>query len=100
MKYTKEHGDGYPLLILCERCEFDEFYKMANTLQKELNIVFVNKIDDFDSIYWEFKFEDRELILHYNIYLGVSVYPKLVKKFTSEDEYSIDKFANNLSKIQ
>jgi hypothetical protein len=33
-------------------------------------------MDDFDSLMWDFNYKGLALTLHYNIYTGISVYPR------------------------
>jgi hypothetical protein len=56
---TKTWTEG----IIEENCSKETFYKVA----------------DLDSIYWDFIYEQRELTLHYNNYIGVSIFPKALK---------------------
>jgi len=38
--------------------------------------VSLKKTDDFDSLMWDFIFKGHILTLHYNIYTGISIYPR------------------------
>ena len=99
MKYTKEIDKGYPNIQLSFDVEFEEFYRVADILQKELNVVFYSTVDDFDSLYWHFKFEGGDLTLHYNTFLGISIYPSLAKNFSQGDEKAIERLMEKLSDI-
>ena len=52
------------------------FYEVAHLLSDHPQIRFAAKIDDFDSIFWDFAYRSVGLTLHYNIYTGISLYPQ------------------------
>jgi len=76
---------GWTEAVIDENCNYDRFYLAAVVLEKDFHIEFSYKLDDFDSLYWEFTYKGSELMLHYNIYFGVSIFPKAFKLATSED---------------
>ena len=51
------------------------FYQVAGIITNDLRMKFVKKLDEFDSISWDFKFKGYQLTLHYNIYNGITVFP-------------------------
>jgi len=84
-----ETSKGYTEVILVDNCDFDEFYKTAAILKSTLHIEFTDKLNDFDSLYWDFTYKDSEFVLHYNIYLGISIFPKNFTNATSSDNRSV-----------
>lgn len=66
---------GYPVIMLSRNCDQIEFYNVATKIENLLRITFFNKINDFDSLFWDFQYRDTVLTLHFNVFLGLSIYP-------------------------
>jgi hypothetical protein len=64
---------GHLQIEIVHDCDYDKFYSIAELIKKQLGIIFINKIDGFDSLFWDFEFNNQLYNLDYNIYLGVSV---------------------------
>src|SRR3569833_1650839 len=60
--------------VIDDDCGLKRFYEVANILSDDLDIKFTQKTDDFDSLMWDFLYKGH--ILHYNIYTGISIYPR------------------------
>lgn len=69
------------------------FYQVADILGHELNINFIRKEDDFDTINWEFKFRGHNMTLHYNIYNGVSIFPTKTREAVTKDNRAVVELA-------
>ncbi|HKZ67084.1 MAG TPA: hypothetical protein VJ111_12035, partial [Chitinophagaceae bacterium] len=69
--------------IIHGNCDFDKFYYVAEISEKDFNIKFTNKLNDFDTIYWDFSYNRHLLTLHYNIYLEVSIHPEKLRQATT-----------------
>ena len=82
-KLKIEKEKGWNEAIIDGNCDFDKFYYVAEILEKDFNIKFTDKLNDFDTIYWDFSYNGNLLTLHYNIYLGVSIYPGKLKQATA-----------------
>ena len=80
---------GWTELVIDDDCEFDKFYRTAKLLKTEFKLRFTNKIDDYDTLYWDFKYKTNKLVLHYNIYLGISIFPLAFKEATESDNASV-----------
>ena len=65
--------------VIDDDCGLKRFYEVANILSDDLFVNFTTKLDDFDSIFWDFPYKGHALILHYNIYTGISIYPRKFK---------------------
>ncbi len=76
---------GWTEVIIEDDCGFDRFYESANILKKDFQLDFISKINDFDSLYWGFNYNGSELCLHYNIYMGLRIYPKLYELASPSD---------------
>ena len=75
-----EKHKSWFVVILDDDCEFARFYEFADLVESKFGLQFNNRLNDFDSLYWDFKFNGSALILYYNIYLGVSVLPATFKE--------------------
>lgn len=88
MKPKLETDKGWTEAIIDDDCEYGKFYKAADLLSNHFNLTFSNKLNDFDTLYWDFEYKGNLLILHYNIYLGISIFPKALKLSTEADNSS------------
>ncbi len=64
--------------VIDDNCGISKFYSIAGTLADELNVKFINQIDDADTLDWDFKYKRSFLTLHYNIFNGVSILPQRI----------------------
>lgn len=97
MKLKLETDKGWTEAIIDEGCEFEKFYSVANVLSNHFNLTFSNKLDDFDTLYWDFEYNGTKLVLHYNIYLGISIFPKTLKSANEKDNSSVIEISTSLS---
>ena len=89
MKPKLETDKGWTEAIIDDDCEFEKFYTVADVLSNNFNLTFSNKLNEFDTLYWDFEYKGSELVLHYNIYLGISIFPKAFKSATETDNLSV-----------
>ncbi len=75
-------------------CDYSDFYETVRKVEA-LGIHIEEKVNGFDSLYYDFKYEGVLLTLHYNVYLGITLYPRDVNS-SSEHDRSI---AKKVSKI-
>ncbi|MEO6583868.1 MAG: hypothetical protein ABIO05_06065 [Ferruginibacter sp.] len=76
MYYELKTKSGGTEAVIDDNCGITKFYAIANTLTEHLKIKFLNKIDDAESLDWNFKYKEHLLTLHYNIFNGVSIFPQ------------------------
>jgi hypothetical protein len=88
---------GWTEAFIDENCTNEKFYKVAGILHTTLGITFKNKIADLDSMYWDFVFNDAELTLHYNNYVGVSIFPRALINAVSVENKTVTELAQTLS---
>ncbi len=69
-------NNGLTEAVIDEDGGLKRFYEVANLLSDELRISFNNKLDDFDSLIWDFTYHGQPLSLQYNIYTGICLYPQ------------------------
>ncbi len=72
------------------------FYQVADILQDQLKVSFINKEDDFDAISWDFHLGHYSLTLHYSIYNGISMFPTKTKDARRRDNKAVVELANVL----
>jgi hypothetical protein len=84
-----DHSQGWTEAVIDSNCSIDKFYKIAEILKTILLISFSDKLGDTDSHYWDFTYKSRELTLHYNIYTGVSIFPKSLKNATESESLAV-----------
>lgn len=71
---VKENG-GLKLIV-SNRSEFEDFFLFTQKLEKDFKFSFIEKIDDFDSLYWIFEFQGTLMVTSFDTFLGISIYPK------------------------
>ncbi|MBI2730750.1 MAG: DUF3630 family protein [Sphingobacteriales bacterium] len=96
MTLTLRTDLGCTEAIIEENCGFDRFYRVADVLSESLHISFTNKIDDSDSSYWDFNYKGQRLTLHYDIYNGVSIFPRKYRNAVRKDNEAVVELANVL----
>jgi hypothetical protein len=61
--------------IIKEDCKWTDFYATAENIKLKLRVDFKEKVNDFDSKYWDFIYQGRKFVLHYHEMLGdVEIY--------------------------
>ena len=79
MSYQLMTTNGDTEAVIDDNCGISKFYAIANTLLDDLQVKFINQVDDAESLDWVFQYHGHFLTLHYNIFNGVSIYPRLAK---------------------
>ena len=79
MCYLLKTKYGGTEAVIDDNCGISKFYSIAGTLADGLNVKFLNKVDDADSLDWDFKYKNIFLTLHYNIFNGVSILPQSIQ---------------------
>jgi|GEM_PF-3878222 len=67
----------------------DIFIKITKYLENNKNIIFYNKFEGLDEIYWDFKYNDNYYSLRLSQYFGITIYT---------DDYNSNKIINKLFK--
>jgi len=75
MCYHLTTKQGNTEAVIDDNCGISKFYAIADTLAADLQVNFLNQIDDAESLEWDFKYKNQLLTLHYNIFNGVSIFP-------------------------
>ena len=85
MSYVLRNDLGTVEAVIDDNCGISKFYAIAETLSTELNVHFLNKQDKADCLDWDFHYKDKSLTLRYNVFTGVSLFPKHVKSIVQEN---------------
>jgi hypothetical protein len=88
---------GFTELIVSDNCEWDEFYFFAGKLKEQLKISYKEKSTGLDSCYLLFDFEGCNMMVHYNIYMGISIYPEKGELARELDNQKVMTIFNTLS---
>src|SRR3712207_1175726 len=96
MSLTLRTDFGCTEAIIEDDCGLKRFYQVANLLSDGLAIKFTNKEDDFDTLTWDFVFKSHVLTLHYNIYTGISIYPRKFREAARKDNEAVVEVARFL----
>ena len=76
MCYHLTTKQGNTEAVIDDNCGISKFYAIADTLTTDLQVNFLNQVDDAESLEWDFKYKNQLLTLHYNIFNGVSIFPQ------------------------
>ena len=76
MCYHLKTDNGGTEAVIDDNCGISKFYAIANTLTDDLQVNFLNQIDDADTLDWDFIYKENYLTLHYSIFNGVSILPQ------------------------
>lgn len=85
MNPTSDLTKGWTEVIIDNDCESETFYMAAEILQSHFMVTFTNKLNNPDTMYWDFEFKDSKLVFFYNIYEGTTIFPRGFKDSTQED---------------
>ena len=96
MSLTLRTDFGCTEAVIDDDCGLKRFYEVANILSDDLDVNFNHKTDDFDSLMWDFSLKGHVLTLHYNIYTGISIYPRKFREAPRKDNDAVVEVANFL----
>ena len=86
MNYHLTTKYGGTEAVIDDNCGISKFYLIADALTHQLNVTFLNQVDDTETLDWDFQYKNRFLTLHYNIFNGVSILPHTIKDRQKGDE--------------
>ncbi len=85
MCYELKTNNGCSEAVIDDNCGISKFYAIADTLSVELQVSFLNQVDDAESLDWDFHYKNQLLTLQYNIFNGVSIFPQHKKNVQQEN---------------
>lgn len=95
MCYQLQTTHGNTEAVIDDNCGISKFYTIAKILADDLQVRFLNQVDDAESLDWDFQYRGQFLTLHYNIFNGVSIYPQQVK-YKAKDNNAVLEVAHFL----
>ena len=98
MCYQLTTHNGATEAVIDDNCGISKFYAIATTLAEDLQVKFLNQIDDAESLDWDFQYKDNFLTLHYSIFNGVSILPQHLKS-AKKDSNAVMEVANYLQRM-
>lgn len=96
MSLTLRTTFGCTEAVIDEDANLKRFYQVADMLSDDLQVAFLQKEDDFDSISWDFSFNRHNLTLHYSIYNGISIFPTKTKDAKRRENNAVVELATVL----
>jgi len=90
MCYHLKTKNGNTEAVIDDTCGISKFYAIAETLSSELQVNFLNQVDDVDTLDWDFRYKDEVLTLHYHVFNGVSVFPQHNKSILRENNLVLE----------
>lgn len=66
--------DNHYELVVLESAVFEDYENILNYLMKEMSLEDIDEIDDFDTHYQLFNYNEQKIVLYYNNFLGISIY--------------------------
>ncbi|MBU3713461.1 MAG: hypothetical protein FGM46_00770 [Ferruginibacter sp.] len=85
MSYQLRTKSGGTEAVIDDNCGVSKFYAIAHTLAEQLKVIFMNQVDETDTLDWDFKYKNQLLTLHYNTFEGVSIFPQHVNSLKNND---------------
>jgi len=76
MSYQLKTRSGAMEAVIDDNCGISKFYAVAHALSEKLHVIFLTQTDQTETHDWDFKYKDQLLTLHYNIFEGVSIFPR------------------------
>ena len=98
MCYQLKTPNGSTEAVIDDNCGISKFYAIASTLADDLQVKFLNQVDDAESLDWDFQYKDYFLTLHYSIFNGVSILPQHVEN-KKKDSTAVMELANYLQRM-
>ncbi|MGV3657738.1 MAG: DUF3630 family protein [Chitinophagaceae bacterium] len=83
--------------VIDEDISVHRFYQIAHILGNELDVKFLDKEDEFDSISWHFLFHGHQLTLHYSIYNGISIFPTRLYSAKRRENRAVEELSSVLA---
>ena len=98
MCYQLKTPYGATEAVIDDNCGISKFYAIASTLADDLQVKFLNQVDDAESLDWDFQYKDNFLTLHYSIFNGVSILPQHLLKSKQKDNNAVMELAYYLER--
>ena len=71
---------SYSEILITEQADNSLFERFADRIVIEFKAKIIGKANDLDSIYWDFQIKSEIITLHYQVFLGIYIFPKELGK--------------------
>jgi len=71
---------SYSEIIITEHADSSLFKRLADRIVSEFKAKLVEKINDLDTVYWDFQVKSEIITIHQQTFIGISVFPKELDK--------------------
>lgn len=66
----------YSEILITEQTDNELFKRLAGRMISEFKAINIDKINDLDSICWDFKIKSEIITLYQHTFIGISIFPK------------------------
>ena len=87
---------SYSEILITEQPDSSLFQRLADRIVSEFKAKIIEKINDFDSAYWDFEVNSEIITLHQQTFIGISVFPKDLDKASIAANQLAEKIAFKL----
>lgn len=87
---------GFEEIEIANNTGFENFYLFAGQLMEITGIRYESKLDDFDSLYWDFSYRGIGMTLHYNVFLGTCIFLRKTVDASPEEKAALRKLSELL----
>ena len=88
-RFEIDTSKGWTEVTLLKKCEMQKVTQVAAILTEKLNIHFTTKMNDMDSLYWDF-----------NIYVGISLLPLRFEQAKEWENEAVVKLARDIGSTE
>ncbi|MFY0672348.1 MAG: hypothetical protein JXQ87_03035 [Bacteroidia bacterium] len=74
----------YSEILISNEPDSDLFQSLSDRLRSEFNAELIDRVEDLDSKYFDFKIKDKVLTLHLQNYIGITLFPKELNDSTDK----------------
>ncbi len=98
-RFEKEDGTSYPQITVSSAASMSLFQKIASAIETGLDGRWTEQLTSPDQCYWDFDSEGEKITLHYEHYLGISVFPAEGENHTPKSIDLLEKVYQLLKKL-
>lgn len=98
MCYELKTPNGGTEAVIDDNCGVSKFYAIAQTLAEDLQVKFLNQVDEIEDLDWDFLYKDQLFTLHFNIFNGVSIVSGKNEKASRKGMIPVMEVANFLER--
>lgn len=67
---------SYSEILIAEQPDSSLFQRLADRIVSEFKAKIIERINDLDSVYWDFQIKSEIITLHQKTFIGISIFPK------------------------